>query len=243
MRYIDLMGGQKPHLLVHTTNNMGAETEVQYAASTKFYCRTAKKADPWVTGCRFRSMSSSGSRTAISSPTPRSSRTYRYRHGYYDGVEREFRGFAYVEQRDAEFGRSAQFDLPPVVTKTWFHNGAFLEEGRLEAYFKDGNQEFFSGDAQASFLPDPALPSDLTVEEMREAARALEGQHPAPGGLCRRRHRQGGAAIQRVRAKLPVTCLQPRGPNRHAVFFTHPQRDASTTTTSAIRPIRASATR
>ena len=37
MRYIDLMGGQKPHLLIHTTNNMGAETEVQYKASTKFY--------------------------------------------------------------------------------------------------------------------------------------------------------------------------------------------------------------
>jgi hypothetical protein len=28
MRYIDLMGGQKPHLLVSTTNNMSAETEV-----------------------------------------------------------------------------------------------------------------------------------------------------------------------------------------------------------------------
>ena len=36
MRYIDLTGGQKPHLLVYTTNNMGAETEVQYKASTKF---------------------------------------------------------------------------------------------------------------------------------------------------------------------------------------------------------------
>jgi hypothetical protein len=27
LRYIDLMGGRKPHLLVHTTNNMGAETK------------------------------------------------------------------------------------------------------------------------------------------------------------------------------------------------------------------------
>ena len=44
MRYIDLMGGQKPHLLVHTTNNMGAETEVQYQASTQFYYKTASKA-------------------------------------------------------------------------------------------------------------------------------------------------------------------------------------------------------
>ena len=50
---------------------------------------------------------------------------------------------------------SGEFDLPPVVTKTWFHNGAWLEEGRLEAYFKDpANSEFFSGDAQAAFLPD-----------------------------------------------------------------------------------------
>ncbi|MCP4285084.1 MAG: hypothetical protein GY792_11615, partial [Gammaproteobacteria bacterium] len=35
MRYIDLMGGQKPHLLVKTKNNLGAETHVHYAPSTK----------------------------------------------------------------------------------------------------------------------------------------------------------------------------------------------------------------
>lgn len=29
MRYVDLMGGQKPHLLVKTTNNLGAETHVR----------------------------------------------------------------------------------------------------------------------------------------------------------------------------------------------------------------------
>ncbi len=78
--------------------------------------------------------------------------TYRYRHGYYDGVEREFRGFAYVEQRDAEQVVGA-FDLPPVVTKTWFHNGAFLREDKLEAYFKDpANREFFAG-RRAGSLP------------------------------------------------------------------------------------------
>ena len=37
MLYIDLMGGQKPHLLVNSKNNMGAETVVNYVASTKFY--------------------------------------------------------------------------------------------------------------------------------------------------------------------------------------------------------------
>src|SRR5208283_2727578 len=101
--------------------------------------------------------------------------TYRYRHGYYDGVEREFRGFAYVEQRDAE-QIVGDFALPPIVTKTWFHNGAFLKERTLEVYFKDStSQEFFDGDPQATFLPDPKLPPGLTVDEMREAARALKG--------------------------------------------------------------------
>ena len=47
-------------------------------------------------------MSSNGSRAAISVSNTKLVSTYRYRHGYFDGVEREFRGFAYVEQRDAE---------------------------------------------------------------------------------------------------------------------------------------------
>src|SRR5262249_2361351 len=35
LRYIDLMGGTKPHLLIRVTNNLGAETKIQYAPSTK----------------------------------------------------------------------------------------------------------------------------------------------------------------------------------------------------------------
>ncbi|MCP3884192.1 MAG: toxin, partial [Propionibacteriaceae bacterium] len=37
MRYVNLMGGQKPHLLVKTVNNLGAETRLGYTPSTKFY--------------------------------------------------------------------------------------------------------------------------------------------------------------------------------------------------------------
>ena len=37
MRYLDLMGGTKPHLLTKMVNNLGAETEVEYAPSTKYY--------------------------------------------------------------------------------------------------------------------------------------------------------------------------------------------------------------
>ena len=53
MRYIDLMGGQKPHLLVSATNNLGAETVIQYAPSTKFYVADKLAGTPWVTRLPF----------------------------------------------------------------------------------------------------------------------------------------------------------------------------------------------
>ena len=44
MRYIDLMGGQKPHLLVKSTNNLGAETRVEYCAFHQvLYRRQARR--------------------------------------------------------------------------------------------------------------------------------------------------------------------------------------------------------
>jgi hypothetical protein len=222
MRYMDLMGRQKPHLLVYSTNNMGAETEVQYQASTKFYLQDRLEGRPWVTKLSFpvHVIARVENRDLVSNT--KLVTTYRYSHGYFDGVERELRGFAHVEQRDVE-SVVREFDLPPVVTKTWFHNGAFLEEGKLEAYFKDpANQEFFTGDAEAGFLPDTEPPPNLTGEEMREAARALKGSI-----LRQEIYADDGT----LKAALPysvsersyrLTCLQPRGPNHHAVFFTHP---------------------
>ena len=37
LRYLDLMGGVKPHLLTTVRNNLGAETRIEYASSTRFY--------------------------------------------------------------------------------------------------------------------------------------------------------------------------------------------------------------
>src|SRR5262249_55221237 len=88
-RSFDLMNGQKPHLLVYTTNNMGAETGVQYKASTKFYLQDRQEDRPWVTKLPFAVyvIERVESRDLVSNTKLVS--TYRYRHGYYDGVERE----------------------------------------------------------------------------------------------------------------------------------------------------------
>jgi hypothetical protein len=61
MRYIDLMGGQKPHLMTSVVNNLGAETKLQYAASTQFYLQDRRRKEtPGLRGCRFRCMWWSG---------------------------------------------------------------------------------------------------------------------------------------------------------------------------------------
>ena len=222
MRYIDLMGGQKPHLLVYATNNMGAVTNVQYAASTKFYLRDRADGRPWVTRLPFPAHVIERLENCDLVSNTKLVTSYHYRHGYFDGVEREFRGFAYVEQRDAKSVASA-FELPPIVTKTWFHNGALLEEDSLEGYFKNpANKEFFAGDPQAGFLPDLEFPPSLNSDEIREAARALNGSI-----LRQEIYADDGTS----KASLPYSvsqrnyrfsCLQPRGPNLHAVFFRHP---------------------
>ena len=53
MRYVDLMGGVKPHLLIKSINNLGAETRVQYAPSTKFYLADRAADKPWITRLPF----------------------------------------------------------------------------------------------------------------------------------------------------------------------------------------------
>ncbi|MEO5728267.1 MAG: toxin TcdB middle/C-terminal domain-containing protein, partial [Byssovorax sp.] len=114
--------------------------------------------------------------------------TYAYHHGYFDGAEREFRGFGMVEQWDTEsFSRFSgagdlpppanasdpEMHLPPVRTRTWFHTGAWTAGARISAQYA---REYYQGDALATLLPDTILPTGLSAIEAREACRALKGQ-------------------------------------------------------------------
>ncbi|MEO8157223.1 MAG: toxin TcdB middle/N-terminal domain-containing protein [Betaproteobacteria bacterium] len=238
IRYIDLMGGQKPHLLIKTRNNLGAESEVEYAASTRFYLKDKQAGKPWVTRLPFPvhcvekvTVRDKWRGTAFSS-------TYSYHHGYFDGVEREFRGFGRVEQVDVEsYGAFAQGNAgspyitddhelyqPPVKTITWYHTGAAAERDRILSLFR---QEYFSAPGFAEHaLPEPKLtPGDLTAEEWREAVRACKGM------VLRREVFELDVDALTRGEELPVRLfntayhnsdvsrLQPQGINRHAVFL------------------------
>jgi RHS repeat-associated protein len=200
MRYIDLMGGQKPHLLIVTKNNLGAETHVRYAPSTKFYLDDDQDGRPWITRLPFPVHVVERVETYDRISRNRFVTRYKYHHGYFDGEEREFRGFGMVEQFDTEeIGTIEQADVDstdtnldeasfvsPVRTKTWFHTGVYVGREHVSDFFAgllDANDkgEYYRepdlNDEQARklLLDDTVLPDGLTVEEEREACRSLKG--------------------------------------------------------------------
>lgn len=240
MRYLDLMGGQKPHLLVKTVNNLGAETRIHFASSTKFYLQDMLDGDPWITRLPFPVHVVERVETYDHISRNRFVTRYAYHHGYFDGEEREFRGFGMVEQLDTEdfaslsgngsFSEDNNLDsashVPPVLTKTWFHSGALLEGDRISRHFEHEyyHEPGLSDDAfLAQLLPDSVLPIDLRSAEIREAVRALKG------AMLRQEVYALDGTENEVHPytiseqNMSIRLVQPREGNRHIVFFTHPR--------------------
>ena len=178
--YIDLMGGVKPHLLSTVKNNLGAETKITYSTSTAHYLKDQAEGLKWLTRLSFPVQVVDAITHEDFVTKSRLVTTYRYHHGFFDGEEREFRGFACVEQWDAEKyeeGTTGELNQKPVHTKTWFHTGAWLEGQRLEEGLKE---EYFSEGIEGFVLSDTvnetdALGSPMSVRDAREASRALRG--------------------------------------------------------------------
>ncbi|CAA6807395.1 MAG: insecticidal toxin complex protein [uncultured Thiotrichaceae bacterium] len=248
MRYIDLMSGQKPHLLTRIVNNLGAETHIEYAPSTQFYLDDEAKGQPWITKLPFPVHVVERVITLDNISKNRFVSRYAYHHGYFDGIEREFRGFGMVEQWDTEeyaafddhgllaaSNENSNSDMPPVHTKTWFHTGAYVPGDKISLLYM---QEYFGAPGsdnalegfEKTLLPDTILPEiedkPLSAKEAREACRSLKGAM-----LRQEVYADDG---NKVKAGIPYTvteqnftikCLQRQNENRHAVFFTH-EREA-----------------
>lgn len=189
MRYIDLMGGHKPHLLVRARNNLGAETAVRYAPSTRFYVADKLAGTPWLTRLPFPVHVVERVETYDYISRNRFVTTYAYHHGYFDGVEREFRGFGRVDQWDTEEisavsqgsvfpgaeNQNPAYSGPPVYTRTWFHTGAYVGESVVSRqfareYYNEGdNSSAIAGLSEAEqaslLLADTLLPGNVLLAD------------------------------------------------------------------------------
>lgn len=185
MKFIDLMGSVKPYLLTEVNNSMGSITRLKYAPSTKFYLRDERNGTPWVTKLPFPVLVVERMELWDEVNRNRFVSKYAYHHGYFDGVEREFRGFGMVEQWDTEdfsdfvgeglfpAGYNATEEVlhvPPIHTKTWFHTGFYAEETKILDHYKT---EYWKGDTNA-YSPAYGVFNN-NFNHKREAARALKG--------------------------------------------------------------------
>jgi RHS repeat-associated protein len=255
IRYVDLMGGVKPYLLDGVRDHLGTETTIRYASSTRFYLADLAAGRPWRTRLPFpvHVVERVDTRDRIGRNWFVS--RYAYHHGHFDGVEREFRGFALVEQWDTEQLGVLLADrpddvrnvdpvsaVPPVLTKTWYHTGSMLDasvsRGLADEYYREGDaSEGLPGlpedVAGALLVDDTVLPTSLlradgsrephalTPSERREAVRALKGS-----ALRQEIYALDGSEAEdrpyRVtESNVTVEMLQPKEPNRHAVFLVH----------------------
>ncbi len=204
MRYIDLMGGQKPHLLIKTVNNLGAETVVQYTSSTKFYLQDKLAGKPWITKIPFPVHVVERVETYDRVSGNRFVSRYAYHHGYFDGVEREFRGFGMVEQWDTEeigtiqpgdtTSESTNLDaasfVPPVHTKTWFHTGVYVDNEHISSFF--AKQEYYR-EPQYQIPPDATEAQRKIIEAKFEAS--LLPDTILPTGLTAEEERQAAPSL------------------------------------------------
>jgi RHS repeat-associated protein len=252
LRYIDLMGGVKPHLLASVKNNLGAETHVQYAPSTKFYLQDRQAGRPWITRLPFPVHVVERIETLDRVSRNRFVTRYRYHHGRFDAEEREFCGFGLVEQLDTEelaalsagglLGQASNIDaashVPPILTKTWHHTGAFLDGTRISRQYEhEYLREPGLTDVQlrAMLLEDTVLPSSLLAadgtrrqhtlsdDEAREACRVLKGSLLRQEIYTLDAGDAQDLAFSVAENSHTVELLQPRGRNRHAVFHKHPR--------------------
>ncbi len=246
MRYIELMGEGKPHLLVTVINNLGAETHIQYAPSTRFYLADKQAGQPWITRLPFPVHVVERVETHDHISRNRFVTRYAYHHGYFDGEEREFRGFGRVDQWDTEefaalstsgdFPAATNLDaashVPPVLTKTWFHTGAYIEGGRISRqfeteYYREGDPSL--GEAglsteqmEALLLEDTVLPAELSAEEQREACRSLKGSILRQEIYALDDTEESDRPYSVSERNYTIKRVQPVETNKHAVFFTHP---------------------
>ncbi|MDF9817010.1 SpvB/TcaC N-terminal domain-containing protein [Streptomyces sp. SPB162] len=188
LRFLDFAGGVKPHLLTAMDNHLGATTRVTYTPSTREHLRDQRNpATRRRTPLPFPVHLVSHVEVADAHSGGRLTTRYRYHHGYWDTVEREFRGFAMVEHRDSESFTTAPTSGPgavpggrfsqPTLTKSWFHPGP-VAAGAGEWTELDLRHEYSALDTPMLSRPSEqiAFLAGLPTGARRAALRTLRGQ-------------------------------------------------------------------
>jgi RHS repeat-associated protein len=250
-KFLDLTGGIKPYVLDQMDNHMGAVTKVSYAASTRFYLEDDVRPETrWRTPLPFPVQLVARVEVIDQISHSKLTTEYRYHHGYWDGAEREFRGFGMVEQLDTEtfadyhaagaHGPETQFEpvldkhfSPPLLTKTWFHQGP-VDEETGDWRELDWSQHYWPGDPQALAHTDAVNAFLQTLNDprhRRDALRTLRGStlrtelYALDGTIHQDRPYTVTEQAYGLREEAPPESGDQR---RQRIFFSHPLAQRTT---------------
>ncbi|MGD1845644.1 MAG: SpvB/TcaC N-terminal domain-containing protein, partial [Salibacteraceae bacterium] len=193
--FLDFTARVKPYVMTSMNNNKGAITQVRYESSVVSWMRD--QADPqrrWKTTLPFPVQVIAQTEVIDEISGGKLVTRFQYSHGYWDGHEREFRGFARVEQFDTEsFERynlnaanafqkvQLQHYAPPSKTVNWFHLGGITSANAAKAkdlfYELDLRHEYWSGDPQLLERSAEVTNTLAALPQLhrRDAFRALRG--------------------------------------------------------------------
>ena len=226
----DFSQKQKPYLMNKVDNQTGAITEVEYGSSVDFYLADQKAGNPWITNIPFpvQVIVKTIRKDAISGAAYTS--LYSYSHGYYDGVEREFRGFGRVDRQDTEYfppspkypGESPDY-VAPSLTKTWYETGCYEKSRELQEAYQS---EYFSEDKEAFAAPKNVVDCP-DPDSLPQAHAALAGTviHSEVYGLDD--SKEAGIPYSISESNYYVQLEQKKGDHYYASFFVYPLESLS----------------
>ena len=200
--FLDLSRGNKAYMLQQMNNNMGSITRVSYGSSVYHYLRDNKKVETrWLTQLPFPVQVVNKVEVFDLLSGGKLCTEYNYHNGYWDGVEREFRGFAQVDAYDTESFENfnapgllhasnfpeqsnlnsynqvplTQFS-PPTLTKSWFYIGP-VGDGFSRWLEPDFSYQYWQDDEQVLKRPNDMLKllNELPRRAKRDALRTLRG--------------------------------------------------------------------
>lgn len=193
MFFLDMTKGNKPYVLEEMNNNMGSITRVKYGSSVYHFLRDElNPITRWKTQLPFPVQVVNKVEVLDLLSGGKLVTEYNYHNGYWDGVEREFRGFAHVDSKDTEsFEKfnvqdlfvdenvstvSTEFYNPPTLTKSWFYVGP-VGDGFNRWKEPDFSDEYWSSDANILQRPLSMinLLNELPRRARRDALRTLRG--------------------------------------------------------------------
>jgi RHS repeat-associated protein len=237
--FYDATGGGSPLLLHSIDNGIGGMTDIRYRSSTAYALEDEAAGQPWVTTLPMpvQVVAEVDHRDRIDNVTQ--CEIFQYRDGYYDPVEREFRGFGFVQSQDSTTMNASLWRFPsatapppqiqPLLRRSWNYTGAECDSADILAQLA---ALYFQGDPAALTLPgpwfDPAI-VQAGPQTLRQAFMALAGLIYRTEDFGVDPQGEPGAAPLRVEQNAyRLTLVQPAIAGRYAVFQIHKAESAAT---------------